>query len=72
MDDADPKASTTEQLAAAAFLYYYPLVENLAQVGRYVTSGVGSNPAAPFNSFSHARKLADASDTFVTINTDTV
>ena len=72
MADADQKASTTEQLAAAAFLYYYPLVENLAQVGRYVTTGIGSNPAAPFNSFSHARKLADASDTFVTINNDTV
>lgn len=59
-------------LAAEAYLYYYPLVENLAQVNRYVTTGVGSNPAAPFNSFSHARKLADASDTFVTINNDTV
>ena len=36
------------------------------------TTGVGSNPAAPFNEFSHARKLADATDTFVTINNDTV
>ncbi len=58
--------------AADAYLYYYPLVENLAQVERYVTTGVGSNPAAPFNTFSHARKLADATDTFVTINNDTV
>lgn len=60
------------ELGAAAFLYYYPLVENLAQVQRYVNTGVGSNPAAPFNTFSHARKLADATDTFVTINNDTV
>ena len=59
-------------VAAEAYLYYYALVENLAQVGRYVSTGVGSNPAAPFNSFSHAQKLADASDTFVTINNDTV
>ena len=29
------------------------------------------NPAAPLNTFSHARQLADASDTFVTINNDT-
>jgi hypothetical protein len=59
-------------LAAEAFLYYYALVEDLAQVERYVTTGVGSNPAAPFNTFSHARQLADEHDTFVTINNDTV
>ena len=69
-----PPASdvSARDLAAEAYLYYYPLVENLAQVGRYVSTGVGSNPAAPFNSFSHAQKLADATDTFVTINNDTV
>ncbi len=69
-----PPASdvSIRDLAAEAYLYYYPLVENLAQVGRYVSTGVGSNPAAPFNAFSHAQKLADASDTFVTINNDTV
>lgn len=59
-------------LAASAYFYYYPLVENLHQVRRYVTTGVGSNPAAPFNHFSHARKLAGPEDTFVTINNDTV
>jgi hypothetical protein len=70
LDTAEDPPSTA--LAADAFLYYYALVENLAQVTRYVTTGVGSNPPAPFNSFSHARKLADATDTFVTINNDTV
>lgn len=53
------------------FLYYYPLVENLRQVQLYVQSGIGSNPAAPFNSFSHARKTAGPEDKFVTINNDT-
>lgn len=47
-------------------------MENLRQVQRYVRTGIGSNPAAPFNTFSHARKLAGPEDTFVTINNDTV
>ena len=55
-----------------AYLYGFPLVFNLDQVNRYVTEGVGANPAAPFNTFSHARKLAGPQDTFVTINNDTV
>lgn len=62
----------TDDATLAAYIYYYPLVENLRQVERYVSTGVGSNPAAPFNSFSHARKLAGPEDTFVTINNDTV
>ena len=37
-----------------------------------MSEGVGANPAAPFNSFSHARALAGPKDTFVTINNDTV
>ncbi|WP_308799643.1 DUF1254 domain-containing protein [Agromyces silvae] len=64
--------SPLTQTATAAYFYFYPLVENLRQVQRYVDTGVGSNPAAPFNSFSHARKLAGPEDTFVTINNDTV
>ena len=63
---------TVTELAAEAYLYYYPLVENLRQVQRYVDTGIGSNPAAPFNTFSHARTLAGPTDTFVTINNDTV
>jgi hypothetical protein len=60
------------KLSAETYLYGFPLVFNLEQMQRFVTSGVGSNPAAPFNQFSHARKLAGPQDTFVTINNDTV
>ncbi|KAM9861688.1 hypothetical protein ACI1US_02467 [Leucobacter sp. BZR 635] len=55
-----------------AFIFGFPLVFNLDQVGRYVETGVGANPAAPFNSFSHARALAGPADNFVSINNDTV
>lgn len=59
-------------LVAQAYIYGFPIVFNLDQVGRYVSEGVGANPAAPFNTFSHARTLAGPDDTFVTINNDTV
>lgn len=55
-----------------AYFYGFPLVFNLEQVLRYTTTGVGANPAAPFNAFSHARTLAGPDDTFVTINNDTL
>ncbi|MEP6650353.1 MAG: DUF1254 domain-containing protein, partial [Lapillicoccus sp.] len=57
---------------ADAFVYGFPLVYNLDQVRRYVDTGVGANPAAPLNTFSHARTLAGPADTFVTINNDTL
>ena len=63
---------STVKPAAQAYLFAFPLVFNLRQVERYVTTGVGSNPAAPYNTFSHARTLASPADTFVTINNDTV
>ncbi|MGO7983532.1 hypothetical protein ACC691_37425, partial [Rhizobium johnstonii] len=56
--------STPIDLAVEAYFYYYPLVENLRQVRRYVEHGVGQNPAAPYNVFSHARHLATDKDTF--------
>lgn len=56
----------------AAFAYGIPLTFNLDQVQRYVEDGVGANPAAPFNTFSHARTLAGPADTFVSINNDTL
>jgi hypothetical protein len=61
-----------QELVTEAYLYGFPLVFNLDQVNRYVTEGVGANPAAPFNTFSHARTLAGPEDTFVTINNDTL
>lgn len=60
------------ELASKAYLYGFPIVFDLEQVERYVTTGVGANPAAAFNSFSHARTLTTAEDTFVSINNDTV
>ncbi|MFI6432394.1 DUF1254 domain-containing protein [Rhodococcus oryzae] len=61
-----------KDLAAKAYVYGFPLVFNLDQVRRYVTTGVGANAAAPFNRFSHADTLAGPKDTFVSINNDTV
>ncbi|MFE4952379.1 DUF1254 domain-containing protein [Leifsonia sp. NPDC056665] len=61
-----------QDLAARAYLFGFPLVFNLDQVNRYVTTGVGKNAATPWNRFSHARSLAGPADTFVTINNDTV
>lgn len=64
--------SAVAGLAAEAYVYGYPLVTQIEQMQRYVTTGVGSSPAAPWNSFSHARRLAGPADKFVTINNDTV
>ncbi|MGW6378124.1 DUF1254 domain-containing protein [Rhodococcus sp. NPDC055112] len=61
-----------KDLAAKAYVFGFPLVFNLDQVHRYVTTGVGANAAAPFNTFSHAGSLAGPKDTFVSINNDTV
>jgi hypothetical protein len=63
---------TTAELAKEAYLYGFPLVFNLEQVARFTTTGVGSTPPARFNELSHARELASAKDTFVSINNDTV
>lgn len=67
-----PRTAPLEELAMRAFLFGFPLVFDLDQVHRYVTTGIGKNPAAPWNQFSHARSLAGPEDTFVTINNDTV
>lgn len=60
------------ELAARAYLYAFPLVFDLEQVQRFVTSGIGSTPATPYNVFGHARALASVEDTFVSINNDTI
>ena len=61
-----------EDLVAESFFYGFPLVFNLEQVERFVTTGVGGLPAAPFNAFGHATRLAGPADTFVSVNNDTV
>jgi len=67
---ADP--TPLSQLAAKAYVYGFPLVFSVEQARRYATTGVGANPAAIYNTLSHARTLAGPKDTFVSINNDTV
>ncbi|MEV4203434.1 DUF1254 domain-containing protein [Nocardia salmonicida] len=60
------------ELTAQAYLYGFPLVFNLDSIERLLHEGIGDIPATPFNDFAHARTLAGASATFVSINNDTV
>ena len=57
-------------LAADAYVYGFPLVFDLQAVRG--DGGMGLLAPAPFNSFSHASKLAGPQDTFVSINNDTI
>lgn len=59
-------------LAVRAYVYGFPLVSDLEQVGRLTTTGIGATPAAAFNTFGHAAALAGPRDTFVSINNDTI
>lgn len=59
-------------LAVRAYVYGFPLVFDLDQVGRFTTTGIGATPAASFNTFGHAAALAGPQDTFVSINNDTI
>lgn len=60
------------QLAEKAFLFGFPLIFNLEQVQRFVTTGVGALGAKTFNSFSHAQSLATSDDKFVSVNNDSL
>jgi hypothetical protein len=68
----DEGMSDESERAAQAYVYGFPLVFNLEQVQRFVTTGIGMTPPAPWNVLSHASTLAGPDDTFVTINNDTV
>ena len=57
-------------LAADAFIYGFPLVFDLQMVGGQAEMGMIT--PAPFNSFSHASRLAGSDDRFVSINNDTI
>ena len=59
-------------LAADAFIYGYPLVYDLGEVGRIARHGLGAVPPVPLNTFGHARTLAGPDAEFVSINNDTV
>jgi hypothetical protein len=63
---------TLTELATRAYVYGFPLVFDVDQVRRFVSTGVGESPAATFNAFSHAPRLAGPEETFVSINNDTV
>jgi hypothetical protein len=65
-------ATDLRTLAAEAYVFGFPLVFNLTQMTRFVHDGFGSLPAAPWNSFAHADRLADPEDTFVSVNNDTI
>ncbi len=64
--------SPYDDLVTEAFFYGFPIVFNLEQVERFLTTGIGALPASPLNSFGHATKLAGPADTFVSVNNDTV
>ena len=57
-------------LAAAAYIYGFPLVFDLQMVAG--KTDMGMLAPAPFNSFSHAPRLAGPDDRFVSINNDTI
>jgi hypothetical protein len=59
-------------LAAAAYLYGFPLITDLRQVSQFRYRGIGSLAPAPFGTFSHAGALAGPGDHFVSINNDTI
>jgi len=59
-------------LAAQAFIYGFPLVFDLGEVGRALRDGIGLVPPVALNEFGHARQLAGPETRFVSINNDTV
>ncbi len=59
-----------EALAADSYIYGFPLVFDLQMVGGQAEMGMIK--PAPFNSFSHASRLASPDDRFVSINNDTI
>ena len=60
------------ELAADAFIYGYPLIYDLGEVGRIARHGLGAVPPTPLNTFGHARALAGPDEKFVSINNDTL
>jgi len=57
-------------LAADAYVYGFPLVFDLQMAGGQAEMGMIT--PGPFNSFSHASRLAGPEDRFVSINNDTI
>ena len=61
-----------ERRLVEAYVFGYPLVYDVSSVQALAAKGMGSLPAAPFNTFAHATKLATPDDPFVSVNNDTV
>jgi len=59
-------------LAADAYIYGFPLVFDLHEVGRCAHEGMAALTPAGFNAFSHATSLAGPEDKFVSVNNDTI
>jgi hypothetical protein len=72
---AQPNPDVAEQvkLAAEAFLYGYPLVYNMHEIGKFPAGpNLASPTALPYNTFGYARKLLDPNAHFVSPNNDTL
>jgi hypothetical protein len=60
------------QRAAQAYIYGYPLVYNLTEIGKFVEGGGALPVQAPYNGFGYARELLGPETEFVTPNNDTL
>jgi hypothetical protein len=61
-----------ERQLVEAYVFGYPLVYDVSSAATIAANGMGSLPAAPFNTFAHATTLATPEDPFVSVNNDTV
>ena len=53
----DQQIEPQVQAAAQAYIYGYPLVYNMKEIGGFVSRGGSLPVSAPFNEFGHAREL---------------
>ena len=63
---------STERHLVDAYVFGYPLVYDISSVQAIAAHGMGSLPAAPFNTFAHATELATPEGRFVSVNNDTL
>jgi hypothetical protein len=59
------------ELAVEAYVYGYPLVRSVEEIGSFVAGGGSLGIQAPYNEFGHARSLAGPKVKFVSPNNDT-
>lgn len=70
---ADADLAEQIKLAAEAFLYGYPLVNNLREIAKFPAGPNLVGPQAlPYNTFGYARRLLDPKAHFVSPNNDTL